>query len=188
MLELLVAILSGAASSTIAEFFLHNEPLHAAAGLLLGFLIAAFNMALIYQFLAISARNDDYHNRPTAIATAFAGFLALIGAYAGLYLLEMPAQFGGGASLAATVHQIVAAVYFSAVTISTLGYGDLKPIGDLARITAAIEAINGLIAFGVFTGAITTFMANRANLLASAVSEKKPGAGDEYDKKPRDDG
>lgn len=47
--------------------------------------------------------------------------------------------------------------YFSTVTLSTLGYGDITPKGNgLAELTASLEALNGLIAFGVFTGALTT--------------------------------
>ena len=34
-------------------------------------------------------------------------------------------------------------VYFSFVTIATLGYGDLTPHGDLGKMLAATEAITG---------------------------------------------
>jgi hypothetical protein len=36
-------------------------------------------------------------------------------------------------------------VYFSFVTLATLGYGDLTPVGDLGRMTAVTEALLGQI-------------------------------------------
>jgi hypothetical protein len=34
-------------------------------------------------------------------------------------------------------------VYFSFVTLATLGYGDLTPIGDFGRMLAVTEAVAG---------------------------------------------
>ncbi|WP_210683599.1 potassium channel family protein, partial [Marivibrio halodurans] len=47
----------------------------------------------------------------------------------------------------------LAAVYFSIVTITTLGYGDFSPRQPL-RLLAAMEAVSGLIVFGIFVGLI----------------------------------
>lgn len=44
-------------------------------------------------------------------------------------------------------------VYFSAVTFSTLGYGDFAPAPD-ARIMAAIEALLGNLHLGLFVAAV----------------------------------
>jgi hypothetical protein len=44
------------------------------------------------------------------------------------------------------------AVYFSAVTFSTLGYGDFKPC-DGARLWAALQAIIGNLHLGLIVGA-----------------------------------
>ena len=128
------------------------------------------NYALLYAVRAIFANKDNNNRRPTAIVIAVMVLVALIAAYAGIYLLEMPAAFEGlhpESGFAGVIHKILGAIYFSATTITTLGYGDITPIGDLARLTAAVEALNGLIAFGLFTGAVTGFVA------ASAI-EKTP--------------
>jgi hypothetical protein len=37
------------------------------------------------------------------------------------------------------------AVYFSFVTLSTVGYGDITPVSSVARMLAAMEAITGLL-------------------------------------------
>jgi hypothetical protein len=56
------------------------------------------------------------------------------------------------------------AVYFSAVTFSTLGYGDFHPCAD-ARIYAALQAMLGNLHLGLIVGA--------AFLLASSVSNQQ---------------
>ena len=146
--------------------------------------IAIINRLLIRYFLAISAKNDDHHHRPTAIALSLGLFVLLICAYAGLYGIEMPDKFvdtaqGGVIGL---LHRVIGAVYFSTITISTLGYGDIAPAGDIARVTASLEAVNGLIAFGVFTGAVTGFMATRADRMVSDSGKNAQGHGQDAKK------
>lgn len=41
-------------------------------------------------------------------------------------------------------------LYFSTVVITTLGFGDIVPVSDLARIVVASEAILGIIFIGLF--------------------------------------
>jgi hypothetical protein len=45
-------------------------------------------------------------------------------------------------------------VYFSFVTLSTLGYGDIVPAGSAARIFAAMEAITGQLYLAVLIAAL----------------------------------
>lgn len=44
--------------------------------------------------------------------------------------------------------------YFSATTITTLGYGDITPITSTARVFVAIEAILGVVIVGLFLNAV----------------------------------
>lgn len=46
---------------------------------------------------------------------------------------------------------MVTALYFSVVTWTTLGYGDIQPLG-WARLAATIEAMLGYVYLGVFVG------------------------------------
>ena len=41
-------------------------------------------------------------------------------------------------------------MYFSAVTITTLGYGDITPLNDMVKTLAAIEAVFGVFLIGTF--------------------------------------
>ena len=51
-------------------------------------------------------------------------------------------------------HQFMEAFFFSAQTITTLGYGQVAPIGLLANIVAAVESMLGLLGFALATGMV----------------------------------
>ena len=46
--------------------------------------------------------------------------------------------------------------YFSAVTITTLGYGDILPLTDRARMFVAMEAILGIVIIGYYLASLAT--------------------------------
>ena len=50
---------------------------------------------------------------------------------------------------------IIESIYFSAVTITTLGYGDITPSSDLGKIIAATESVLGIILIGLFLNALS---------------------------------
>jgi voltage-gated potassium channel Kch len=64
-------------------------------------------------------------------ATTF-GLIALLSAQAFFAQLQPPAEANA-----------VDYLYFSLVTITTVGYGDLTPASDVGRITAVFEAVLG---------------------------------------------
>jgi hypothetical protein len=45
-------------------------------------------------------------------------------------------------------------LYFSAITITTIGYGDIYPISTVARLLVASEAILGVVLVGLFLNAV----------------------------------
>ena len=51
---------------------------------------------------------------------------------------------GGGTILGTRVEGFLEYIYFSAVTYTTIGYGDLLPMGPI-RFMAAVEALTGLL-------------------------------------------
>ena len=51
----------------------------------------------------------------------------------------------------------IQSIYFSVVTVTTLGYGDIVPITDAARILTAIESIIGIVIIGIFINAVARF-------------------------------
>lgn len=73
-------------------------------------------------------------------------YLALVPAFGIVYYLN-PAFWEEPLS-------VVQSIYFSVVTITTLGYGDITPMTDLARALTATEAIVGVLVIGVFLNAV----------------------------------
>lgn len=47
-------------------------------------------------------------------------------------------------------------LYFSAMTVTTVGYGDIVPVTDGARIAVASEAILGVVVIGLFLNGLAT--------------------------------
>ncbi|WP_444886700.1 potassium channel family protein [Microbulbifer sp. JMSA008] len=52
-------------------------------------------------------------------------------------------------------------VYFSVVTVTTLGYGDFNPSGTLGRVLAASEALLGIVLIGAFLNYIAEQRASK---------------------------
>ena len=50
----------------------------------------------------------------------------------------------GSFSLGETDDRVSSLVYFSLVTITTLGFGDITPVSRLARVVVGIEAATGI--------------------------------------------
>ncbi len=71
------------------------------------------------------------------------------------------AKFSG--TIAAGGHELFAdLVYFSFVTLASLGYGDISPIGGLARTLAYLEAITGQFYLAVMVASLVgVYSANR---------------------------
>ncbi|NQZ43857.1 MAG: K+ channel, inward rectifier [Flavobacteriaceae bacterium] len=57
-----------------------------------------------------------------------------------------------GVAAGSTREGFIEAFFFSAQTITTLGYGRVAPIGNLANTVAAIESMLGLLGFALATG------------------------------------
>lgn len=53
------------------------------------------------------------------------------------------------------------AMYYSAITITTLGFGDITPNNGLARSITMIEVITGVVVVGSFLNAVATEKANQ---------------------------
>ncbi|GKX35125.1 MAG: hypothetical protein MnENMB40S_27430 [Rhizobiaceae bacterium MnEN-MB40S] len=56
-------------------------------------------------------------------------------------------------------------IYFSLITLTTLGYGDILPIAPVARLTAGLEAVVGVLYIAVMIGNIVGTYRRRVNKL-----------------------
>lgn len=54
-----------------------------------------------------------------------------------------------------TFHSYLDAVYWAAITLTTVGYGDFHPVTDLGKVIAIITSFVGIVVFALPTGIIT---------------------------------
>ena len=71
----------------------------------------------------------------------------------------------GGVPLGADLNGFVSALYFSFVTATSIGYGDIVPIG-VGRVVAVIEAVTALLIFGAV---VAKFVSHRQEELVSEI-------------------
>jgi len=117
---------------------------------------------------AASARFvDRLSNR--SVASLFQLWIATVVGCGVIYwvfeLLQNHALEANGAPLTHDVRGFLAALYFSAVTATSVGYGDIVPTG-FARLLAIGESIAGLVLFGML---ISRFVSRRQEELISEI-------------------
>jgi voltage-gated potassium channel len=121
-----------------------------AALVVLTVLMHAYGATSLIRLLARRYTDDqgDLRPRRTGRVLAFAalGLLLLhwiqILIWAGAYLLLQPVS---------PIKDFETAVYFSAVTFTTLGYGDIVLEAAQWRLLTGIEALNGVLLLGLST-------------------------------------
>ena len=72
--------------------------------------------------------------------------------FALLYVSFGPGSLAGGLAVNTGFYHFMDALFFSAQTISTVGYGHIYPVGMKSNIIAAIESMMGLLVFALATG------------------------------------
>jgi len=88
---------------------------------------------------------------PAFLATLFGGYVLVNTVFAALYSALGPGQIAGVDAPTAG-GRFLKIFFFSAQTLSTVGYGTLAPRGNAASLIAAIEALAGVLGFAVATG------------------------------------
>ncbi|HEV3276039.1 MAG TPA: ion channel [Terriglobia bacterium] len=83
-----------------------------------------------------------------------AGYLALNLMFAVLYYYGVGMEHLRGSDAATPFTRFLNAFFFSAHTLTTVGYGNIWPDGVMANSVAALEALLGLLAFAVATGLV----------------------------------
>ena len=75
--------------------------------------------------------------------------------------LTWPGSFGEAGAATPTRFPLSTAIYFSFVTLATLGYGDVVPKSDVARGLAVLEAVGGQLYIAVTIARLVgTYMAS----------------------------
>ena len=118
-------------------------------------LIGLFAAAVALRFAMGGTKVDTEH-----LCAALSAYL-LAGIYFGLlyWVLE---QIRPGTLIAATSISRTGAVYFSFVTLATLGYGDIVPRTDVARGLAFVEGVGGQLFLAVLVARLLSLYSRPA--------------------------
>ena len=85
------------------------------------------------------------------LGVIFLYLLAANAVFALLYLLTGIQHFNGINS-GSLLNQYLQLLYFSFQTFTTVGYGAISPVGNLANVLSSFEAIFGWMSFAIITG------------------------------------
>src|SRR6266852_1804952 len=104
-----------------------------------------------------------------SVGSLFRLWIEIVAVFAVVYWLldwfTPPALLSGGGPLAADAGGFLSALYFSAVTATSVGYGDIVPTGP-ARAFAIVESAAGLILFGCV---VSKFVSRRQEQLIGEI-------------------
>ena len=102
------------------------------------------------------------------IMLAFGYYFLLNTLFALLYYLIGVQELNGIDPENGEMSDFMQAFFFSAQTLTTVGYGHVHPAGLMANSLAAVESLTGILTFAVFTGLIyARFSQPRAHLVFS---------------------
>jgi hypothetical protein len=119
------------------------------------FLFGAFAAARVLIML-VSAPAED----ADSLAGAVFGYFLLVVVWA-LFFRALDIRSPGAFSLAADGDPFTELLYFSLVTITTLGYGDVSPVAPFARISAGLEAAMGTLYIAILIARIVGALSRR---------------------------
>lgn len=93
--------------------------------------------------------------RNNGVAQTFIGFISFLIIAAVVMLFLESAEDNSG------IKDLFNSLWFSIVTVTTVGYGDLSPISSLGKIAAVVIMFIGILYIGVLTGNITSWLVER---------------------------
>ena len=89
---------------------------------------------------------------PGFFACILLGYFVVNTLFALVYYALGPDQLQGGTDATTSMAHFLNSFFFSAHTLTTVGYGSISPKGTAANVVAAFEAMTGLMGFALATG------------------------------------
>ena len=117
--------------------------------------IALFAAAAALRF-ALSGESIDAEHLYAALSAYM-----LAGIFFGVFYWAIE-QLGPGSFSAGTEFSRMTALYFSFITLATLGYGDIVPRSDVARGLAIVEAVGGQLFLAVLVARLVALYGRAA--------------------------
>lgn len=119
--------------------------------------------SIIVLFKRLLARTDGFIRTNGFIYIIYLTITTMVLGSFGIYYFE----------LGKTVESFGDALWWSFVTATTVGYGDISPVTIPGRIIAAILMLTGIGFIGMLTGTISTFFINKKRTNFSHQNEQK---------------
>lgn len=120
-------------------------------------LIIAVTVVFVYFLTSFSTRRSRRHTW-MVLVFIFTNIYAIIFVYASIYYLNQNIRASDAVSGYAFFWECV---YFSTVTITTVGFGDFHPFTFYGRVFVSSEAILGYIVLGLTISALTNILSSR---------------------------
>ncbi|PSL20069.1 potassium channel family protein [Shimia abyssi] len=117
--------------------------------------VAAVSGVMLIGALFVTFRNllereaGDYD----ALVGAIFGYVLLATVWA-MFYVQIERWHPGSIGFGDSADLWTSSIYFSLVTLTSLGYGDILPLSPLARITAGLEAVGGVLYMAIMIGSI----------------------------------
>jgi hypothetical protein len=185
MLLAAMARVLGVVAVTLLVYFL--LPIEGARAAMAGAAAACVGIAIILTVFARQIARVSRSRRPVlaaleALALVFGMFLSFFA------LLYVSISEGDAEAFTQGVDKI-AGIYFATTVLTTVGFGDISPVSDSARVVVTLQMVLGMILIGTAFKALG-FSAKRAvtarNLSVAAESrEGAPSEGDPGSARPR---
>lgn len=118
-------------------------------------LLVLLQLMLVYLVVRFSMF-DAHANRADRIVAGISGYLIIALLWAGLYALHEQLLPGGliDSSKGALHAENGDFLYFSFITLTTTGYGDILPVSPAARLLASLQCVTGTLYLAVFIAAL----------------------------------
>jgi hypothetical protein len=132
---------------------------------------------LVFRFSML----DPNANRADRIVAGISGYLIIAFLWAGLYVLLERISPGGlvDSSKGKLIAEEGDFLYYSFITLTTTGYGEILPISPSARLLASLQAVTGTLYLAVFIAALLGRPSSEPADSNSKSSERIPADKDE---------
>jgi voltage-gated potassium channel Kch len=117
-------------------------------------LVDAFNYRLSILFVDRYKKDWGLRSLGRSLILVLFNYLEMIVGFGILYLQTGSIKHSAGPCL--PISSPIEGLYFSTVTITTLGYGDLIPCNDVGRILVTLELVSGFIFVALVVGLLLT--------------------------------
>lgn len=153
-----IVLAAASAITTIVNAFAHGDLLVFAT---MAILIAFCAMSLLIALRQVLLTDDIDLNRLIGAICVYLLLGFMFGLIHILIAWLLPGSYAGISS-PETNGEAVKYIYYSFVTLTTLGYGDITPVRPLAGAVTYIEAVFGVFYIAILVGTLIGLMLSRA--------------------------